>query len=43
MKAHWAHEDYVIMLERHSLPFAPEDVQYIREGLAQRITSSPTN
>jgi hypothetical protein len=37
MKARWSSEDYERM-ERHPLPFAPEDVDLIRKGLAKRFT-----
>jgi hypothetical protein len=37
MKAVWSSQDYERM-KRHSLPFAPEDVDLIRDGLAGRIS-----
>jgi hypothetical protein len=36
MKANWSNQDYQRM-ERAPLPFAPEDVEFIREGLAKRF------
>ena len=37
MKAHWSTEDYK-RIERNPLPFAAEDVELIRTGLAKRST-----
>jgi hypothetical protein len=37
MKARWSSQDYERM-QHDSLPFAPEDVDFIREGLAKRTT-----
>lgn len=41
MKARWSAEDYQRM-ERNPLPFAPEDVELIREGLLKRATDAGT-
>jgi hypothetical protein len=39
MKARWSHEDYQLMRHR-PLPFVPEDVEGIREGVARRIVGA---
>jgi hypothetical protein len=40
MKARWSHEDFQQM-EHNPLPFAPEDVRLIRQGLSKRATHAP--
>lgn len=40
MKARWSHEDYKQM-DHNPLPFAPEDLRLIRQGLAKRATHAP--
>jgi hypothetical protein len=42
MKPVWSSQDYTRM-KRHPLPFAPEDVDLIRTGLARRITHAATD
>lgn len=41
MKGEWSQQDHARM-KRHPLPFAPEDVQLIRQGLAWRAAQSAT-